>query len=54
MIAVSSGLKVLVASKPIDFRKSMDGLAALVKRTKINLGGRQREFIATSRMPRLA
>src|SRR5689334_20661169 len=31
MIAVSSGLKVLVATKPIDFRKGMDGLAALVK-----------------------
>jgi transposase len=31
VIAVSSGLKVLVASKPIDFRKGMDGLAALVK-----------------------
>ena len=31
MIAVSSGLKVLVATKPIDFRKGMDGLAALVQ-----------------------
>ena len=31
MIAVSSGLKVLIATKPIDFRKGMDGLAALVK-----------------------
>jgi transposase len=31
MIAVSNGLKVLVATKPIDFRKGMDGLAALVK-----------------------
>lgn len=31
MIAVSSGLKVLIATKPIDFRKAMDGLAALVK-----------------------
>jgi transposase len=31
MIAVSSGLKVLVATKPIDFRKGVDGLAALVK-----------------------
>jgi transposase len=31
VIAVSNGLKVLVATKPIDFRKGMDGLAALVK-----------------------
>jgi len=31
MIAIASGLKVLVATKPIDFRKGMDGLAALVK-----------------------
>lgn len=31
MISVSGGLKVLVATKPIDFRKGMDGLAALVK-----------------------
>jgi transposase len=36
MIAVSSGLKVLIATKPVDFRKGMDGLAALVK---ANLGG---------------
>ena len=26
-----SGVKVLVATKPVDFRKGMDGLAALVK-----------------------
>ena len=31
MIAVSGGLKVLIATKPLDFRKGMDGLAALVK-----------------------
>jgi transposase len=31
MIAVSSGLKILIATKPVDFRKGMDGLAALVK-----------------------
>lgn len=31
MIASASGLKVLIATKPIDFRKGMDGLAALVK-----------------------
>ena len=31
MIAVASGLKVLIATKPVDFRKGMDGLAALVK-----------------------
>jgi hypothetical protein len=31
MIAISSGLKVLIATKPVDCRKGMDGLAALVK-----------------------
>lgn len=31
MIAISGGLKVPVATKPTDFRKGMDGLAALVK-----------------------
>ncbi len=30
MIAVAAGVKVLVATKPVDFRKGMDGLAALV------------------------
>jgi transposase len=31
MIAAPSGLRVLLATRPVDFRKGMDGLAALVK-----------------------
>jgi transposase len=31
MIAAARGVKVLVATKPVDFRKGADGLAALVK-----------------------
>lgn len=31
MIGVANGARVLVATKPVDFRKGMDGLAALVK-----------------------
>ena len=31
MIAASAGVKVLVATKPVDFRKGMNGLAALVQ-----------------------
>lgn len=31
MIAPASGVKVLVATKPIDFRKGADGLVALVR-----------------------
>jgi transposase len=31
MIAVSAGVKVLIAAKPVDFRKGGDGLAALVR-----------------------
>ena len=31
MIAAATGVKVLVATKPVDFRKGADGLAALVK-----------------------
>ena len=30
MIAASAGVKVMVATKPVDFRKGADGLAALV------------------------
>ena len=33
MIAVAAGVKVLVATKPVDFRKGGDGLAALVRET---------------------
>jgi transposase len=31
MITVSAGIRVLVATKPVDFRKGGDGLAALVR-----------------------
>ena len=31
MIAAATGVKVLVATKPVDFRKGADGLAALVR-----------------------
>ena len=31
MIAPPAGVEVLVATKPIDFRKGADGLAALIK-----------------------
>src|ERR1700745_4506463 len=31
MVALAAGLRVLVASKPVDFRKGADGLAALVR-----------------------
>jgi transposase len=31
MISVPSGVKIVVASVPVDFRKGMDGLAALVQ-----------------------
>ena len=33
MIVHSLGVKVLIAMKPVDFRKGMDGLAALVRET---------------------
>jgi transposase len=31
MIAASAGVKVMVATTPVDFRKGADGLAALVR-----------------------
>ena len=31
MIVPSGGVRVLVATKPVDFRKGMEGLAALVR-----------------------
>jgi hypothetical protein len=31
MIVPASGVKVLIATKPVDFRKGMDGLAAVVR-----------------------
>ena len=33
MIAVSAGMRVLVATKPVDFRRGADGLVALVRET---------------------
>ena len=33
MITVAAGLRVLIATKPVDFRKGADGLAALVRET---------------------
>ena len=33
MIVPASGVKVLIAMQPVDFRKGMDGLAALVRET---------------------
>jgi transposase len=33
MIAVPAGMRVLVAARPIDFRKGADGLVALVSET---------------------
>jgi len=33
MIAAPSGVRVLIATSPVDFRKGMDGLAALVQET---------------------
>jgi transposase len=31
VIAIPSGVRVLIATKPVDFRKGMDGLVAVVK-----------------------
>jgi transposase len=33
MITVPAGLRVLIATKPVDFRRGADGLAALVRET---------------------
>lgn len=33
MIAVPAGMRVFIATKPVDFRKGGDGLAALVRET---------------------
>ena len=35
MIVPSGAVRVLVATRPVDFRKGMDGLAALVRETVI-------------------
>lgn len=31
MISIASGIRVMIATRPVDFRKGMDGLAAVVK-----------------------
>jgi hypothetical protein len=31
VIAIPGGARVLIATRPVDFRKGMDGLAAVVK-----------------------
>ena len=31
MIAVPPGVRILLAAQPVDFRKGMDGLAAMVQ-----------------------
>lgn len=33
MIAVTAGVRVMVATKPVDFRRGADGLVALVRET---------------------
>ena len=33
MITVPAGIRVLIATKPVDFRKGADGLVALVRET---------------------
>ena len=44
MIAVPAGVRVLIATKPVDFRKGADGLIALVREAlgdhALGLGGR--------------
>jgi hypothetical protein len=34
VIAVPPGVRILLAARPVDFRKGMDGLAALVQRNR--------------------
>ena len=31
MIAIAAGVRIVVASRPVDFRNGLDGLAALVQ-----------------------
>ena len=35
MILVPSGVRILLAAGPVDFRKGMDGLAALVRNRRL-------------------
>jgi transposase len=36
MITVPAGIRVLVAMKPVDFRRGADGLAALVREHRLD------------------
>ena len=45
MITVPAGVRVLVATKPVDFRKGPDGLVALVRETLRE--DRKRPFVPT-------
>ena len=57
MIVPSGAVRVLVATRPVDFRKGMDGLAALVRETLgsdpysgvIYVARRSREAVAVGR-----
>jgi len=35
VIVPASGVKILIATKPVDFRKGMDGLAAVVRESLV-------------------
>jgi len=37
VIAVPPGVRILLAAEPVDFRKGMDGLAALVQQSQADL-----------------
>jgi hypothetical protein len=53
MIAASAGVKVMVATKPVDFRKAADGLAALVREHFAKIRFRER-FLSSVRSGRTA
>jgi hypothetical protein len=53
MITVPAGLRVLIATKPVDFRKGADGLAALVARHLATIRSRAR-FMSSARNGRTA
>jgi transposase len=48
MITVPAGLRVLIATKPVDFRKGADGLAALVRETLATIHSQDR-FMCSAR-----
>lgn len=48
MIGIEGTVRVLVAAKPVDFRKGMDGLAALVQQ---QLGADPSAAASTSSAP---